>query len=179
MLVPDRPGSGCSTFLKTIANNRESYASVTGDVSYGGISASEQKKHFRGEVTYNIEDDVHFANMSVWQTLVFALYTKTKKKTLEEVPIITEGLMKVFGISHTKLTLVGDEYTRGVSGGERTRVSIAGTLASKSSVVCWDNSTRGLDASTALDYAKSLRIMTDISNSYDICHSVPGRRGHL
>jgi ATP-binding cassette, subfamily G (WHITE), member 2, SNQ2 len=31
-------------------------------------------------------------------------------------------------------------------------------------VVCWDNSTRGLDASTALDYAKSLRIMTDISN---------------
>lgn len=30
--------------------------------------------------------------------------------------------------------------------------------------MCWDNSTRGLDASTALDYARSLRIMTDISN---------------
>jgi ATP-binding cassette subfamily G (WHITE) protein 2 (SNQ2) len=42
-------------------------------------------------------------------------------------------------------------------------VSIAETLATKSTVVCWDNSTRGLDASTALDYAKSLRIMTDIS----------------
>ncbi|ROV95974.1 hypothetical protein VMCG_07971 [Cytospora schulzeri] len=164
MLVLGRPGSGCSTFLKAIANNRESYASVTGDVSYGGISASEQKNHFRGEVTYNMEDDVHFASMNVWQTLVFALYTKTKKKTMEEIPIIAEALMKVFGISHTKHTLVGDEYTRGVSGGERKRVSIAETLASKSSVVCWDNSTRGLDASTALDYAKSLRIMTDISN---------------
>lgn len=43
-------------------------------------------------------------------------------------------------------------------------MSIAETLATKSTVVCWDNSTRGLDASTALDYAKSLRIMTDISN---------------
>lgn len=53
---------------------------------------------------------------------------------------------------------------RGVSGGERKRVSIAETLATKSSVAAWDNSTRGLDASTALDYAKSLRIMTDISN---------------
>lgn len=53
---------------------------------------------------------------------------------------------------------------RGVSGGERKRVSIAETLATKSTVVAWDNSTRGLDASTALDYAKSLRIMTDISN---------------
>lgn len=43
-------------------------------------------------------------------------------------------------------------------------MSIAETLATKSTVVCWDNSTRGLDASTALDYARSLRIMTDISN---------------
>lgn len=164
MLVLGRPGSGCSTFLKAIANNRESFASVTGDVSYGGIPASEQKRNFRGEVTYNMEDDVHFASMSVWQTLIFALYTKTKKKAKEEIPVIAEALMKIFGISHTKHTLVGDEYIRGVSGGERKRVSIAETLASKSSVVCWDNSTRGLDASTALDYAKSLRIMTDISN---------------
>lgn len=53
---------------------------------------------------------------------------------------------------------------RGVSGGERKRVSIAETLATKSTVVAWDNSTRGLDASTALDYAKSLRILTDISD---------------
>tara|TARA_R110002060_G_scaffold29779_7_gene40162 strand:+ start:597 stop:1325 length:729 start_codon:yes stop_codon:yes gene_type:complete len=43
-------------------------------------------------------------------------------------------------------------------------VSIAETLATKSTVVAWDNSTRGLDASTALDYANSLRVMTDISN---------------
>jgi len=53
---------------------------------------------------------------------------------------------------------------RGISGGERKRVSIAETLATKSSVISWDNSTRGLDASTALDYARSLRIMTDVSN---------------
>jgi len=70
----------------------------------------------------------------------------------------------MFGISHTIYTPVGDEYTRGVSGGERKRVSIAETMASKAAVIAWDNSTRGLDASTALDYARSLRIMTDISN---------------
>jgi ATP-binding cassette subfamily G (WHITE) protein 2 (SNQ2) len=43
-------------------------------------------------------------------------------------------------------------------------VSIAETLATKSTVVAWDNSTRGLDASTALDYANSLRVITDISD---------------
>lgn len=164
MLVLGRPGSGCSTFLKAVANNRESYASVKGEVSYGGIPADKQKRTYRGEVTYNQEDDVHFANLNVWQTFIFALTTKTKKKATQEIPVIAEALLKMFGITHTRYTLVGDAYTRGVSGGERKRVSIAETLASKSTVVCWDNSTRGLDASTALDYAKSLRIMTDISN---------------
>lgn len=164
MLVLGRPGSGCSTFLKAIANERKTYASVKGEVTYGGIPADKQKKMYRGEVNYNPEDDVHFANLSVWQTFTFALTTKTKKKVTNEIPVIANALMKMFGISHTKHTMVGDEYTRGVSGGERKRVSIAETLASKATVVCWDNSTRGLDASTALDYAKSLRIMTDISN---------------
>ena len=164
MLVLGRPGAGCSTFLKAISNNRESYAQISGEVSYGGIPAEKQKKMYRGEVNYNQEGDVHFASLNVWQTFTFALMNKTKKKAMEEVPIIANALMKMFGINHTKYTLVGDEYTRGVSGGERKRVSIAETLASKATVLAWDNSTRGLDASTALDYARSLRIMTDISN---------------
>jgi len=164
MLVLGRPGSGCSTFLKAIANQRESFAAVEGEVTYGGISAEEQKKHYRGEVNYNPEDDEHLPNLTVGQTLRFALTNKTRKHKAKTIPIVIDALLKMFGISHTKHTLVGDEYVRGVSGGERKRVGIAETLATKSTVVCWDNSTRGLDASTALDYAKSLRIMTDISN---------------
>ncbi|KAL2203403.1 hypothetical protein CC79DRAFT_1279575 [Sarocladium strictum] len=163
MLVLGRPGSGCSTFLKAVSNYRDSFAAVEGEVAYGGISAKDQKKHYRGEVTYNPEDDAHFAMLSVWRTLTFALMNKTKKNDAHDIPIIANALMKMFGISHTKHTQVGDDFVRGVSGGERKRVSIAETLASKSSVVAWDNSTRGLDASTALDYARSLRIMTDVS----------------
>ena len=56
MLILGRPGSGCSTFLKAIANNRSGFAGVYGDVSYGGISAEEQHKSYRGEVSYNPED---------------------------------------------------------------------------------------------------------------------------
>ncbi|KIV97641.1 hypothetical protein PV10_01361 [Exophiala mesophila] len=164
MLVLGRPGSGCSTFLKVIANKREAFAAVEGDVTYGGIPAAEQLKRYRGEVNYNPEDDQHLPSLTVWQTLRFALMNKTKKHDADTIPIIIHALLKMFGISHTANTLVGDEYVRGVSGGERKRVGIAETLATKSTVVCWDNSTRGLDASTALDYAKSLRLMTDISN---------------
>ncbi|KFH46163.1 Brefeldin A resistance protein-like protein [Hapsidospora chrysogenum ATCC 11550] len=164
MLVLGRPGSGCSTFLKAVTNNRETFAAVEGDVSYGGIPADKQKKLYRGEVVYNDEDDIHFATLSVWKTLTFALMNKSKKAAKGDIPVIANALLKMFGISHTKHTQVGDDFVRGVSGGERKRVSIAETLASKATVIAWDNSTRGLDASTALDYARSLRIMTDVSN---------------
>ncbi|KAL3420743.1 ABC drug exporter [Phlyctema vagabunda] len=164
LLVLGRPGSGCSTFLKAISNQRASFAGVSGEVSYGGISAEEQIKNYRGEISYNEEDDQHFPSLTVEQTLEFSLLNKTKKRAKGEIPIIVSALLRIFGISHTRHTLVGDAFIRGVSGGERKRVSIAETLATKASVTCWDSSTRGLDASTALDYANSLRVMTDISN---------------
>ena len=68
----------------------------------------------------------------------------------------------MLNISHTKSTLVGNEFVRGVSGGERKRVSIAEMMATRARVQSWDNSTRGLDASTTLDFVKGLRIMTDV-----------------
>ena len=71
-------------------------------------------------------------------------------------------LLKSMGIEHTHDTKIGDAFTRGVSGGERKRVSIIECLATRGSVMCWDNSTRGLDASTALEYTRAIRAMTDV-----------------
>lgn len=163
MMVLGRPGAGCSSFLKAIANDRESYAAVDGEVTYGGISAEEQHKRFRGEANYVPEEDQHFATLTVWQTLRFALMNKTKKHDKSSIPIIINAMLKMFGITHTANTLVGNEFVRGVSGGERKRVSLSEAFTTKSTAICFDNSTRGLDASTALDYAKSLRILTDLS----------------
>lgn len=164
------PGSGCTTFLKAIANQRREYGSITGDVRYAGIDAGEMLKRYKGEVAYNEEDDVHYATLTVQQTLAFALSTKTpgpnarlpgvsRKDFAKEVQ---STLLTMLNIKHTANTLVGNEFVRGVSGGERKRVSIAEMMATRAHVQCWDNSTRGLDASTALDFAKSLRIMTDV-----------------
>lgn len=169
-LVLGAPGSGCSTFLKTIANERGEYGRVSGNVLYAGIDAAEMAKMYKGEVTYNEEDDRHIPTLTVGQTLSFALSTKTPGPG-GRLPGVTrqqfenevqETLLKMLNISHTKNTLVGDEFVRGVSGGERKRVSIAEMMATRARVQSWDNSTRGLDASTALDFAKSLRVMTDV-----------------
>lgn len=159
--VLGNPGSGCSTFLRTIGNDHSSFLGVKGTLNYSGLFTRDISKRFRGSVAYIPEDDVHLPTLTVRQTLEFALLNKTAKKRLHETPRFLDEFGRVFGMTHVMNTLVGDEYIRGVSGGERKRVSILESLTSNSSVNAWDGSTRGLDASSALDYIRSLRIMTD------------------
>jgi ABC-type multidrug transport system ATPase subunit/ABC-type multidrug transport system permease subunit len=168
VLVLGRPGSGCTTFLKVLANQRYGYTGIDGEVLYGPFDAEMFGKLYRGEAVYNQEDDVHHPTLTVGQTLGFALDTKTPGKRplglskAEFKDRVIRLLLKMFNIEHTINTIVGNPFMRGVSGGERKRVSIAEMMVTRATVCCWDNSTRGLDASTASDYAKSLRIMTNI-----------------
>jgi ATP-binding cassette, subfamily G (WHITE), member 2, SNQ2 len=168
VLVLGRPGSGCTTFLKVISNQRFGYTGIDGEVMYGPFDDKTFAREYRGEAVYNQEDDVHHASLTVGQTLGFALDTKTpgkrpgrmSKRDFKEKVVAL--LLKMFNIEHTRNTVVGGPFIRGISGGERKRVSIAETMVVGATVCAWDNSTRGLDASTALDYSKSLRILTNV-----------------
>jgi ABC-type multidrug transport system ATPase subunit len=88
--------------------------------------------------------------MTVGQIVEFATSLKTPasemedpKKRAEYQHNAMDFLLKSMSLAHTKDTQVGNEYIRGVSGGERKRVSIIETLATRAAVICWDNSTRG------------------------------------
>ncbi|KIY52486.1 ABC transporter [Fistulina hepatica ATCC 64428] len=170
LLVLGIPGAGCSTFLKTLANQRAEYHSVTGDVNYDSLKSEEIRDSYRGDVLYCPEDDVHFASLTVEQTLRFAAKCRApqgkerlgrSRKDYEDA--FVDVLLTVFGLKHARNTPVGDASIRGVSGGEKKRVSICEVLASRACIGCWDNSTRGLDASTALEYVQALRIASDLT----------------
>ncbi|KAL8970742.1 MAG: hypothetical protein Q9183_001377 [Haloplaca sp. 2 TL-2023] len=172
LLVLGRPGSGCSTFLKVLANQRFGYENISGDVTYGGTGSKEMGKNYRGEIVYNPEDDLHYATLSVKNTLSFALKTRTPGKASRNegesrgdyVREFLRVVAKLFWIEHTLPTKVGNEFVRGVSGGEKKRVSIAEAMITRASTQCWDNSTKGLDASTALEYVESLRTLTNMAH---------------
>ncbi|KAJ1927065.1 ATP-binding cassette transporter snq2 [Tieghemiomyces parasiticus] len=167
VLVLGKPGAGCSTLLRALGNQRKTYKEVRGDVTYGGIAADEFAKHYRGEVVYNQEDDHHHPTYTVRETINFALKSRTmsrhvvddRDKLREEV---LDLLIRMFGLQRCADTIVGNAMMRGVSGGEKKRTSIAEQMATAAAVTLWDGSTKGLDASSALDYVRSLRIVADL-----------------
>ncbi|KAM0809867.1 putative ABC transporter domain-containing protein [Seiridium cardinale] len=172
LLVLGRPGSGVSTLLKTIAGQVHGlHLDPKSDFNYQGIQWDVMHSRFRGEIVYQAETDVHFPQLTVGQTLQFAALARTPKNRLPGVSRKTyaehlrDVVMAVFGISHTVNTKVGNDYIRGVSGGERKRVSIAEATLNLSAIQCWDNSTRGLDSAAALEFAKTLKLSTELAGT--------------
>ncbi|KAF9435109.1 hypothetical protein BGZ76_006883 [Entomortierella beljakovae] len=169
VLVLGRPGSGCSTLLRVLSNDRKHYKKITGDVRYNTLDPETVAKHYKGEVVYNQEDDFHYPTLTVRETLQTAIRAKTPRARLAGVESradyrekFIDILTKMYGLTRQKETKVGNAFIRGLSGGERKRLSIAEQVATRSSINMWDGSTRGLDASSALDYVKSLRVSTDL-----------------
>ncbi|KAJ5682612.1 ABC multidrug transporter C [Penicillium macrosclerotiorum] len=172
LVVLGRPGSGCSTFLKTLAGEMNGiHKDPNSQMNYQGISDKKMKKQFRGEAIYTAETDVHFPQLSVGDTLKFAALARAPRNRLPGVSRdqyaehMRDVVMAMLGLSHTINTRVGNDFVRGVSGGERKRVSIAEATLCASPLQCWDNSTRGLDSANALEFCKTLNLMAKYSGT--------------
>ncbi|KAI0124768.1 ATP-binding cassette transporter [Xylariales sp. AK1849] len=163
VMVVGKPGSGCTTFLKTLANMREEYDAVGGEVWHDGLDAVEFKARRPADVAFAGEDDIHFRSLSVETTLRFALHARTPVDIPRRSHLLDDDLrtlLSLFDLTRVAGIPVGDDYVRGVSGGQRRRVSLAEAFSTRASVMCFDNPTRGLDSSTALRVARILREYT-------------------
>lgn len=172
LVVLGRPGSGCTTLLKSISSNSHGFKIAKDSiVSYNGLSSSDIRKHYRGEVVYNAESDIHLPHLTVYQTLFTVARMKTPQNRIKGVDReayanhVTEVAMATYGLSHTRDTKVGNDLVRGVSGGERKRVSIAEVAICGARFQCWDNATRGLDSATALEFIRALKTQADIGKT--------------
>ncbi|KAK0390579.1 hypothetical protein NLU13_0083 [Sarocladium strictum] len=169
LVVLGPPGSGCSTFLKAVAGETNGiYVDGGSYMNYHGITAKEMHTHHKAEAIYTAEVDVHFPQLSVGDTLTFASRARTPRTLPPGISHdqycdhYRDVVMAMYGISHTVNTKVGNEYVRGVSGGERKRVTIAEATLSNAPLQCWDNSTRGLDSANAIEFCRTLRQQSEL-----------------
>jgi ATP-binding cassette, subfamily G (WHITE), member 2, PDR len=167
LLVLGRPGSGCSSFLKTLSGDTHGiHIGEQTKVNYAGISYDQMHRDFKGERIYLAELDIHFPELSLGQTLTFAALARESGANRNARSRATGHDVAVFfGLLAAFDTKMGNAMIRGVSGGEKRRTSIAEALINNSQFQCWDNSTRGLDSSTARQFIELLRRSTNTLQS--------------
>lgn len=120
LLVLGRPGSGCSTFLRTAANR--STLNLNGELRFAGIPHEKFRKEHRRDTIYLPEEDNHIPSLTVRQTLEFALRMSLPSDSRTgDVPVLATTLAKMFGLEDVMNTPVGGGPIPGISGGERKR----------------------------------------------------------
>ncbi|KAF2257929.1 putative ABC multidrug transporter [Lojkania enalia] len=146
------PGSGCSTLLKTIAGDTHGFKiDPESYINYQGITPEKMRTAYCGEAIYTADRTSRYIPGGICRE-IYAQH-------------LWDVIMAMFGISHTINTKVGNEYVRGVSGGERKRVTIVEVAFSYAPLQCRDNSTRGLDSVNAVEFCRILRTQCDVFGS--------------
>lgn len=143
MLGPS--GSGKTTLLTALAGRLP--GKISGNISYNGQPFSSSMKRKTGFVS---QDDVLYPHLTVLETLTYAALLRLPKKlTTEEKVEQAESVIVELGLTRCRNSVVGGPLLRGVSGGERKRVSIGQEMLVNPSLLLLDEPTSGLDSTTA------------------------------
>lgn len=154
--------SGCGkSSIMNVLSGRASYGKVNGDILING-GKDLTVPMLRKITGFVPQDDVMHRNLTVRENVMFQaeLRLPRKAKTAEEDKPLPRGehcteeavqTLELLGLGDPKLqdTKIGDEDERGVSGGQRKRVSIAMELVAWPSLLFLDEPTSGLDSTTS------------------------------
>ncbi|CAE6076128.1 unnamed protein product [Arabidopsis arenosa] len=155
MAILGASGSGKSTLIDALAN-RISKESLRGDITLNG-EVLESSLH-KVISAYVMQDDLLFPMLTVEETLMFSAEFRlpsslSKKKKKARV----QALIDQLGLRNAAKTVIGDEGHRGVSGGERRRVSIGTDIIHDPIILFLDEPTSGLDSTSAYMVVKVLQ----------------------
>ncbi|KAJ2658247.1 hypothetical protein IWW48_004103 [Coemansia sp. RSA 1200] len=141
-------GAGKTTLLNVLAGR------VQGGRLYGNIKFNGTKRNpreFKRMLAYVEQEDLMYATLTVKETLTVSaqLRLPNEKYTDREKKNRVDEVMRQLRLSHIADTQIGGNNMRGVSGGERKRVSIGIELVTDPSILVLDEPSSGLDSSSA------------------------------
>ncbi|CAN6331211.1 unnamed protein product [Urochloa humidicola] len=148
-------GSGKSTLVDALAG-RIARESLRGGVTLNGEPLHGRR--LRAISAYVMQDDLLYPMLTVRETLLFAAeFRLPRALPPERKRARVDALVDQLGLSRAADTIIGDEGHRGVSGGERRRVSIGTDIIHDPILLFLDEPTSGLDSASAFMVVQVLR----------------------
>ncbi|CAL1385694.1 unnamed protein product [Linum trigynum] len=165
MAVMGPSGSGKSTFLDALAGRLTTKVAMAGKVELISScpAGSGTKKKIRSspvtcrDVSYVTQEDVFLGTLTVKETLSFGARLRLPGLTKTELDEVIEDTMAKMGLEECADTTIGNWHLRGISGGERRRLSIGVEILAQPLVLCLDEATTGLDSAASFFVVQALR----------------------
>ncbi|KAI4339044.1 hypothetical protein MLD38_024030 [Melastoma candidum] len=155
MAIMGPSGAGKSTFLDALAG-RIAQGSLEGSVRIDGKPVTTS--YMKMISSYVMQDDQLFPMLTVFETFMFAAEVRLPPSiSRDEKRKRVHELLDQLGLQSATHTYIGDEGRRGVSGGERRRVSIGIDIIHKPSLLFLDEPTSGLDSTSAYSVVEKVK----------------------
>jgi len=146
-------GCGKSTLLDMLAMKKT--AKYSGEVLVNGHA--RDARLFRRIAAYVGQEDVMPAHWRVREAIRFNIALKTQGLGAQGQDAVVDLLLEAFGLAGVADTYIGGSQVRGISGGQRRRVTLARGVAARASIMFCDEPTSGLSATDAELCIKALR----------------------
>ncbi|TMW57646.1 hypothetical protein Poli38472_011419 [Pythium oligandrum] len=146
--------SGCGkTTLLDILADRIHTGEIDGEIEVNGVKREE--KSFRAITSYVSQEDSLLGSFTVLETLeMSAMISLPRSVTRGMIKQRVQGVIDEMGLRVCEHTLIGDLFRKGISGGQKRRLSIAIELLSNPSILLLDEPTSGLDSSSTYNVMK-------------------------
>ncbi|KAL5818821.1 hypothetical protein ACOSQ3_022756 [Xanthoceras sorbifolium] len=148
-------GAGKSSLLEILAGKLSPQS--------GSIFVNENamdRARFKKISGYVTQKDTLFPLLTVEETLMFSAKLRLRLSQAQ-LSARVKSLIKELGLEHVAMARVGDDRVRGISGGERRRVSIGVDVIHDPRVLILDEPTSGLDSTSALQTIDMLKVMAE------------------
>ncbi|XP_034574769.1 ABC transporter G family member 41 isoform X3 [Setaria viridis] len=189
------PGCGKSTLLKALAGKLSANLKVTGEIEYNGVKLSDfvpektaayidQYDLHVPEMTVRetIDFSARFQGVGNRTAIMKEVIRREKEAGITPDPDVdtymkaismeglersmqTDYIMKIMGLDICADIMVGDAMRRGISGGEKKRLTTGEMIVGPSKALFMDEISTGLDSSTTFQIVSCLQQMAHISES--------------
>lgn len=191
-LVLGPPGAGKTTLMLALAGKLDKDLKMAGKITYCGHELNEfvpqrtcayigQHDLHYGEMT--VRETLDFSGRCLGVGTRYELLAELSRREREagikpdpeidafmkaiamagqETSLVTDYVLKILGLDICADIMVGDEMRRGISGGQKKRVTTGEMLVGPAKVLLMDEISTGLDSSTTFQICKFMKQMVHV-----------------